>query len=133
MQLLNKVYKAPNGTVFMVDGALNTIVLDRLNSLPGIKVDEVCAGHRVGIGDRTAHLVFRAPTSSVKYGLDLFRPYLRRLSVTEYQAWVSYYNRAWRLEVRRDEIGQAPQSWWHKLVDLLEENPNCEEWMVCSR
>jgi len=66
--------------------------------------------------------------------LFLFAPFLDRLSASEYRARVSRYRSnggplRWRMEIRWDEVGEAPLNWWAGLVDLLEENPDCRLWM----
>jgi len=44
-----KTYRHPiTGDVFDVDAVLSTAMLDRLNSIPGIDVINVCAGHGLG-------------------------------------------------------------------------------------
>ena len=100
--------------IMMVDRNLDHVVLDRLNLLSGLWVSAVCSGHARGPGDREAHVIFLGRT------LESFRDPLMRLSATEYQAHVSYYNATWHLEVRRERRGSAPLAWWQGLLDLLE-------------
>jgi len=126
----SKKYKVPGSkTLLMVDDALNIAVLNRLNGLEKVKIYAVCAGHRTGVGDRQAHVIFTAQD------LEDFRLYLIRLSATEYAGQVEWYQgnggkAAWQLEIRREEKGQAPLTWWYELVDLLEDNPDCRAWMM---
>lgn len=127
--LVNKKYKAPGSKhLLWVDAALNIAVLNRLNGLPKVKVYATCAGHRTGKGDRQAHVIFSA------VDLEDLRLYLIRLSATFYAGKVEWYKgngskAMWRLEIRREEKGQAPLKWWHELVDLLEDDPDCRVWM----
>lgn len=111
-----------------VDRELSFTVLDRLNRLPKVRVYVVCAGHPDGPGDRHAHLIVKT-----RHFADL-EVYCRRLSVGDYTATVEYYRGngqpgAWHLEIKRAEEGCAPASWWHGLVDELEDNPDCDQWM----
>jgi hypothetical protein len=110
----DRAYRAPSGEVFEVDRALEDAVLDRLNRLRGLSVVAVCAGHPRGAGGEAYVLL-------ATHWLESLRPYLLRLSLTEYRAVVEYHKaQGWRLEVRRATTGPAPARWWRKLVDLLE-------------
>jgi len=131
-------YRAPNRRIYEVDVALEWRVLDRLNALPGLSVYSVCAGHRKSEpGHNTpqrALVILMALRAPHEHGLLALAPYLERLSSTEYAAVVEKYRGnggpgRWRLLVERSEYGPAPKAWWRQLVNVLEDNPDCSQWL----
>lgn len=129
------------GRQIQVDAELDVTVLNRLNALPNVDIVETCAGHHRG-GERYAKVVFKAEPRARRgvlanppyHDLLVFAPYLERLSATEYRARPSHYRSnggqaTWYLEIRCEHPGPAPRRWWHGLVNLLEENPDCTQWL----
>lgn len=117
------------GRVIDVDRDLVHVVLDRLNALPVVDVHEVCSGHGSKNRGSHAYLVLQG-----RKLLD-FETHLDRLSVTEYTAHVEIYRSngepaTWKLRVEREQKGVAPDRWWYGLVDALEDEPDCNRWML---
>ena len=131
-------YRAPNRRIYEVDVELEWRVLDRLNALPGLSVYSVCAGHRKRENahntPQRATAILTAVRKPHEHGLLALAPYLERLSSTEHAAVVEKYRgngRAgqWRLLVQRYEYGPAPLAWWYRLVNTMEDNPDCSQWL----
>ncbi len=114
------------GKRYDVDSALDPYMLDGLNSLPGLRLYQVCAGHSspgnhsTGVGE-PAHAMFYAKAPAILAYASASLP-LHGLYHVQMLTYRTGLRGLWTLELRPEGLangGEQPKQWWLDILRTL--------------